>query len=323
MMKAILVGDNGKLLWQEVSRPVVGECEVLVRVAATAVNRADLLQVKGLYPPPPGASDILGLEASGEIVEVGTGVTRHKVGDRICCLLAGGGYAEFVAVDQDSVLPLPSGLSLVEAAALPEALYTAYLNIFMEGALTAGESVLVHAGASGVGSAAIQIGVALGHRVFATASTSKLGELRKWGAIAIDREKDDFVARIKEETNGRGVDVIFDPVGASYLGGNVKSLAKKGRLVIIGMLGGVKAELFLPTLMMKRLRIIGSVLRSRSVAEKKQITTALEQRVWPLVESGEIRPIIHTTLSIQEADKAHDMLRTNSTTGKVVLTIGQ
>ena len=321
-MKAIQIGEGGKLVWQEVPRPTPGEREVLVRIAATAVNRADLLQVKGLYPPPPGASDILGLEATGEIVEVGSGVERSQVGDRVCCLLAGGGYGEFVAVDQGSLLPLPSGLSLVDAAALPEALYTAYLNVFMEGALAAGESVLVHAGASGVGTAAIQIAKALGHRVFATASSGKLERLRELGAVAIDRQEEDFVARVKEETQGRGVEVIFDPVGGSYLAGNIKSLAKQGRLVIIGMLGGIKAELFLPTLMMNRLRIIGSVLRSRSVQEKAQITAALEERVWPLVEAGTVRPIIERVMPIAEAEAAHEMLRSNSTVGKVVLTIG-
>ncbi|MBA2661813.1 MAG: NAD(P)H-quinone oxidoreductase [Bradymonadaceae bacterium] len=323
-MKAISILDDDArtLCWQETRTPTPGQGEVLVRVRASAVNRADLLQRIGHYPIPAGASEILGLEAAGEIAQLGPGVSGWRVGDRVCCLLAGGGYAENVVTPASLLLALPDSMSYTDAAAIPEVFYTAFLNIFLEAEQKPGEWVLVHAGASGVGTAAIQLCRAFQSPVIATASASKLGHLRDMGVVeAIDREHDDFGARVARLTEKRGVDIILDPVGGAYFERNLHCLATGGRLVNIGLLGGTDAPLSLGRLLMKRLRVIGSLLRSRSLQEKEAITVEFRQRVWPMFEAGALKPVIHQVLPIDQAQQAHAMLQANATIGKVVLHI--
>ncbi|MCC6748592.1 MAG: NAD(P)H-quinone oxidoreductase [Deltaproteobacteria bacterium] len=323
-MKAISVENDAdrSLRWREHPTPRPGAGEVLLRVQATAVNRADLVQRAGAYPPPAGASEILGLEAAGVVAAVGEGVDGWSVGDEACCLLAGGGYAEYVACHHRVLLPVPRGLSVREAAALPEVFFTAYLNLFMEGGLAPGERALVHAGASGVGTAAVQLCRLFDRRIYVTASAGKLAALRELGAdAAIDREAEDFVSRVHELTASQGVDVILDPVGGAYLSRNLTALSLGGRLVVIGLLGGARGELPMGMLLMRRLRIIGSVLRSRSVEEKAAIRDELLARVWPHFAAGALRPIVDRTLPIDRADEAHALLKSNATFGKVVLTI--
>ena len=319
-MRAIVVADDSarSLVWAEVPAPTIGPEQVRVRAHATAVNRADLLQRRGLYPVPPGASDILGLEVAGTIAAV----SGWRVGDRVCALLEGGGYAEEVAVDASMLIAVPESMSFVDAAALPEVVYTAYLNVVVEPALQPGESVLVHAAASGVGTAAVQLCKALGHTCYATTTGAKLDVVRALGATAVfDRQADDFERAIAEATGKRGVDVILDPVGGSYLEKNVRCLAEGGRLVNIGLLGGTSAQLDIARLLTRRLRIIGSVLRSRSRAEKVAITAGLLRDVWPHVTAGAIRPVVERTFPIAEAGAAHALLGTNATVGKIVLTL--
>jgi putative PIG3 family NAD(P)H quinone oxidoreductase len=321
-MKAIKVqnDDARSLIFQDADRPGPGPGEVLIEAAATAVNRADLLQRTGNYPVPEGASEILGLEVSGAIVELGEGVEGWSVGDRVCCLLSGGGYAQFVAAPAALLLPVPEHMDLVEAAAIPEVFFTAYLNIFLEADFSEGDSVLVHAGASGVGTAAIQLCRVFNSPVYATASAPKLDFLRRLGVeAAIDRRAEDFAERIGELTDHEGVDIILDPVGADYLAKNLAVLKRCGRLVIIGLLSGGTAEISLRALLMRRLRIIGSVLRSRTPAEKAQIAARFRQEVWPWFESGELEPVVDRILPIDDAGAAHDVLRRNENVGKVVL----
>ncbi|MFU8806992.1 MAG: NAD(P)H-quinone oxidoreductase [Bradymonadaceae bacterium] len=323
-MKAIQIqnDESNTLIWSEVPTPQPGPGEVLVRVHSTACNRADLYQRKGGYPPPEGASDILGLEAAGKIAALGPDVDDWKEGDRVCALLAGGGYAEYVVVPAAMLLAIPEGMAFNEAAAIPEVFYTAYLNIFMEAAQKPGEIVLLHAGASGVGTAAIQLCRAFDSPVFATASAPKLQFLRDMGVQeAIDRENDDFSGIIARHTNKRGVDIILDPVGAAYLQKNIRSLATGGRLVLIGLLSGAETEISLGRILRKRLRIIGSVLRSRSLEEKVRITSEIRRKVWPLFETGRLKPIIDEVFAVDEANIAHDLLQTNATIGKVVLQV--
>lgn len=323
-MKAIVVASDTRrsLRWQEVPEPTLGPGEVLINARATAVNRADLLQRKGRYAPPPGASEILGLEVAGEVVQCGEQVSGWSVGDRVCALLPGGGYAQYVVCPAELLLRVPGSLSFAEAAALPEALYTSYLNLYVEGRLRPSEHALIHAGASGIGTVAIQLCAALGSPVFATASAAKLPRLLQLGATAVfEREREDFVAGVQGLTEGRGVDVILDPVGGSYLTRNLAALAVGGRLVVIGLLGGAKGELPLGELLTRRLRIIGSVLRGRSVAEKAELTRELERRVWPLVATGKIRAVIDRVFAVTDAEAAHTLLQSNETTGKLVLTL--
>jgi putative PIG3 family NAD(P)H quinone oxidoreductase len=326
-MRAIITIEDAEntLAWDEVERPAPGPGCVLLRVAATAVNRADLSQRAGTYPPPPGASSILGLEASGTIAALGEGVTQWKVGEPVCALLSGGGYAEYVVVPQGHLLPVPERLTLEQAAALPEVLTTAYLNLFIEGGLMPGEVAMLHAGASGVGTAAIQLCRELGNPCITTSSGDKIDVLRELGAsLTLDRRADDFdfVRASKAFTKDRGVDVILDPVGGGYLPLNVKALAPQGRLVIIGLLGGPLGELPVGQLMVKRLRVIGSVLRSRTHAEKDAIIARLREHIWPLVAAGRIQPIIDRVLPIQDAQQAHEILAANDTVGKIVLRTG-
>jgi putative PIG3 family NAD(P)H quinone oxidoreductase len=306
----------------EVPDPAVGPGDVLIGVAATAVNRADLMQRMGFYPPPPGASEVIGLECSGTVVAVGAEVTTYAVGDQVCALLAGGGYAELVAVPAGQVMPLPDGLDLVHAAALPEVAATVWSNVMMVAGLRPDETFLVHGGAGGIGTFAIQLVHQLGARVITTAgSPEKLAICRELGAdVTIDYKQQDFVEAVREATDGHGADVILDNMGASYLGRNVEALATEGRLVVIGMQGGVTGELNLGALMGKRAAVISTGLRARPVGEKSAICAAVVEHVWPLVADGSVRPIVDRTLPLAEAATAHQLMEDSGHVGKIVLT---
>ncbi len=322
-MKAILPQGDGPLVWADTPAPDARAGHVRLRVRATAVNRADLLQRAGHYPPPPGASPVLGLEAAGEVLEAPADAHPWVPGARACALLSGGGYAEEVVVPAGHLLAIPPGLSFEEAAALPEVLTTAWLNLWLEAELAPGERVLLHAGASGVGTAAIQLCAAFGNPCWVTAgSEAKIARCRSLGARGgFVRHQGDFGQQVRAWTDGRGADVILDPVGAAYLSSNLRSLAPGGRLVIIGLLGGRVSEIDLGRLLVKRLRVLGSVLRSRTDAEKTRILVSLRERVWPRVEAGDIRPVIDRVLPIAAVEEAHEALARNETVGKVVLTL--
>jgi putative PIG3 family NAD(P)H quinone oxidoreductase len=326
-MRAVTVREPGgpeSLAWGEVPDPVCGPGEVIVDVAASAVNRADLLQRQGLYPPPPGASDILGLECSGVISEVGEGVTGWSDGDEVCALLAGGGYAERVAVPAGQLLPRPSGVELATAAALPEVTCPVWSNVFLLAGLRRGDSFLVHGGSSGIGTMAIQLAARAGARVFTTAGTAaKLDVCRELGAeVTINYRDEDFVERVKDETDGAGVDVVLDNMGAKYLARNVDALAVGGRLVSIGMQGGTKAELDLGKLMRKRGSVHATTLRSRpptGPGGKAEIVAAVLHDVWPDVERGVVRPIVDRRLPMSRAADAHRVVEASEHVGKVLL----
>jgi putative PIG3 family NAD(P)H quinone oxidoreductase len=326
-MRAVVVREPGGpevLGWEEVPDPVCGPGEVVVDVVASAVNRADLLQRQGFYPPPPGASDVLGLECSGIISEVGEGVTGWSVGDEVCALLAGGGYAERVAVPAGQLLPKPSGVELVTAAALPEVTCTVWSNVFLLAALRRGESFLVHGGSSGIGTMAVQLAARAGARVFTTAgSAAKLAFCRELGAdVTINYREEDFAERVAAETDGRGVDVVLDIMGAKYLAANLASLAVGGRLVSIGMQGGTKAELDMNALMRKRASIHATTLRSRPPegrGGKAEIVAAVRHDVWPDVERGVVRPIVDRRLPMSRAADAHRAVEASEHIGKVLL----
>lgn len=316
-------GDESVLRVGEAPAPALGAGALRIRVAATAVNRADLLQRQGFYPPPPGASPILGLECAGTVSELGAGISGWRVGDRVMALLAGGGYAEEVVVDAGSVLPVPASLSLEQAAAVPEVFLTAYLNLFELGGLGAGAAALVHGGGSGVGTAAIQLCKAAGALVYVTAgSGAKCDRCRELGAdLAVNYKSDSFAARVAEATGGRGVDVVLDSIGASYLADNLASLAIGGRLVLIGLMGGAKAELSLAVLLGRRLSLIGSTLRSRSVAEKAAIVAGFQRRFGPDLEAGRIRPIVDRVLPLDAVGDAHRAMKASEHFGKIVLRV--
>ncbi len=325
-MRAVVAAEPGGpevLQVTELPDPEPGPGEVLVDVAATAVNRADLLQRMGFYPPPPGASDVIGLECSGTVAALGEGVTGWSVGDEVCALLAGGGYAERVVVPAGQLMPVPPGVGLVEAAALPEVACTVWSNVFMVAGLQPSETLLVHGGAGGIGTMAIQLATALGARVLTTAgSADKLERCRELGAaVAINYREEDFVAVAKEATDGAGVDVVLDNMGAAYLSRNVDVLAKGGRLVVIGMQGGTKGELDLGVLLGKRGAVIATTLRARPVEEKAAICAAVAEHVWPLVADGVVRPIVHTTLPLADAADAHRLMEDSGHIGKIVLTV--
>lgn len=325
-MKAITVQmpENDPLLsWEDAPDPVITADEVLVEVKATAVNRADLLQAQGLYPPPPGASDILGLEIAGVVSAVGERVTAWKVGDRILALVPGGGYAQQAAVHHEMLMPLPPDWSFNQGAALPEVWLTAFLNLFIEGGLQKGETVLLHAGASGVGTAGIQMAHAGGAEVFVTAGMEqKLDACRKLGAdLTINYKQQDFLTEIRRATQEKGVDLILDPVGGAYLDKNLQALAENGRLVNIGLMGGATADMNLGLVLGKSLKIIGSRLRSRPLAQKIDLTRRFQERFWPLLESGKLQPVIDSIFPIQKAQEAHDYVRQNRNTGKVILDV--
>lgn len=301
--------------------PQPAEGEVLVKVAAAGVNRPDVLQRKGGYPPPPGASDIPGLEIAGTIVALGLGVKRYKIGDAICALVPGGGYAEYCTVHESNALPVPNGFSMIEAAGLPETFFTVWTNVFERGALKAGETLLIHGGSSGIGTTAIMLGKAFGAKVIVTAgSADKCAACRKLGADhAIDYRTQDFVSEVKTITAGRGADVILDMVGGDYIARNYAAAAREGRIVQIAYQKGAKVDIDLTPLMIKRLTHTGSTLRPRSVAEKASIARALEEKVWPLLSAGTIRPQIHATFPLQEAARAHEMLESGTHIGKIIL----
>jgi len=304
-------------------KPVPADGEVLIKVAAAGVNRPDVFQRLGRYPPPPGASDIPGLEVAGTIEQLGPQVRDWRVGDEVCALVAGGGYAEYCAAPAPQCLPAPRGLDLVAAAAIPETFFTVWTNVFARGRLQAAESLLVHGGSSGIGTTAIQLARARGSRVFATAgSAEKCAACERLGAErAINYREADFVAVTRELTGGRGVDVVLDMVGGEYFARNVEALAVEGRLVEIATLHGVKAELNIQTIMQRRLTVTGSTLRARPVADKGAIATALMQQVWPLIESGAVRPLIHATFPLRDAAEAHRVMESGVHIGKLVLVV--
>ena len=325
-MRAIVVtapGDADALAWQEVPDPVAGPGEVLVDVAAAAVNRADILQRQGLYPPPPGAPEWLGLECSGRIAALGPGVTSLSVGDEVCCLLSGGGYAEQVAVPVGQVMPVPTGVDLITAAGLPEVACTVWSNLVMTARLERGEWLLVHGGGSGIGTMAIQVARALGARVAVTAgSADKLARCEALGAeVLINYREQDFVEVIATETGGRGVDVILDNMAAKYLERNISSLAPGGRLVVIGMQGGVRGEIDLGVLLRRNGTLHATTLRGRTPEQKAEICTQVERHVWPWISAGIVKPVIDRVVPLNEAAEAHRALEAGDVTGKIVLTI--
>ena len=326
-MRAVIASEPGGPEVLEVTEqpdPSPGPGEVVLDVAATAVNRADTLQRKGFYPPPRGASAVLGLECSGTVSAVGEGVTDWSIGDEVCALLAGGGYATKVLVPAGQVMPVPAGLDLATAGALPEVACTVWSNVFMVAGLRAEETLLVHGGAGGIGTMAIQLAHALGARVVTTAgSAEKLELCRSLGAdVAVNYREQDFVAEVRRATDDRGADVILDNMGASYLDRNIEALATEGRLVVIGMQGGVKGELDLGKLMRKRGAVVATGLRARPTEEKAAICAAVVEHVWPLVADGTIRPVVHTTLPLDRASDAHRLMEESGHSGKIVLTTG-
>ncbi|MER6521355.1 NAD(P)H-quinone oxidoreductase [Streptomyces sp. NPDC001553] len=315
-------GGPEALVWTDVPDPVAGEGEVLVEVAASAVNRADVLQRQGFYDPPPGASRYPGLECSGRITAIGPGVSGWSVGDEVCALLAGGGYAERVAVPAGQLLPVPDGLDPVTAAALPEVVTTVWSNVFMVAGLRPGETLLVHGGSSGIGTMAIQLGKAVGARVAVTAGgKEKLARCAELGAdILIDYREQDFVEEVRAATGGAGADVILDIMGAKYLSRNLDALAVNGRLAIIGLQGGVKAEVNLGALLAKRAAITATSLRARPLEEKAAIVAAVREHVWPLVAAGRVRPVVHATYPMRDAAEAHRVMESSAHVGKLLLT---
>jgi putative PIG3 family NAD(P)H quinone oxidoreductase len=325
-MHAIVAESAEQLVWQEVPDVQPASGEVLIKVRAAGVNRADVLQAAGRYPPPPGASEILGMEVSGVIAAVGPDVTEWSVGQQVCALLAGGGYAEYVAVPAGQVMSIPDGVDPVDAAGLPEVSCTVWSNLVLTAHLRAGQLILIHGGASGVGSHAIQVARALGARVAITAgSPAKLQLCRELGAeIVIAYRDEDFVTRLREATDGAGADVILDIMGAVYLDRNIDALADDGQLIVIGLQGGVKGELNLGKLISKRARVIGTALRGRPAtgpSGKSAIVEAVVASVWPMIADGRVRPVIGARMPIQQAADAHQLLSLGRAAGKIVLTI--
>jgi len=325
-MRAVEIAQPGGpevLRVTERPRPEPSRGELLIRVAAAGVNRPDILQRRGGYAPPPGASDIPGLEVAGTVEALGTGVSGWSVGDPVCALVAGGGYAEYCLAPAPQCLPVPKGLSLVEAGAIPETFFTVWHNVFERGRLKPGETLLVHGGSSGIGTTAVQLGRAFGARVLATAGNPvKCAACARLGAQrAINYNEEDFAAVAKQATGGRGVDVVLDMVGGDYTPRNVECLAVEGRLVQIAFLKGSKVELDLLPVMQKRLTLTGSTLRPRPVEEKGVIARALLQNVWPLLERGEVRPVIFKTFPLEQAAEAHRLMESSQHIGKLVLTV--
>ncbi|MGW2723585.1 NAD(P)H-quinone oxidoreductase [Streptomyces sp. NPDC001492] len=325
-MHAITIPEPGgpeALVWDEVPDPVPGEGEVLVEVVASAVNRADILQRQGFYDPPPGASRHPGLECSGRIAALGTGVTGWAVGDEVCALLAGGGYAEKVTIPAGQLLPVPKGVDLKQAAALPEVVCTVWSNVFMIAHLRPGETLLVHGGSSGIGTMAIQLAKAVGAKVAVTAGTEeKLRQCADLGAdILINYREQDFVAEVKKATDGAGADVILDNMGAKYLDRNIQTLAVNGRLAIIGMQGGIKGELNIATLLNKRAAVSATSLRARPLTEKAAIVAAVREHVWPLLDAGHVRPVVDREIPMDDAATAHRVVEESGHVGKVLLVV--
>lgn len=325
-MRAVVVSKPGGpdvMQWDQVTDAEPGPGEVVVDVAASAVNRADLLQRQGHYDPPPGSSPYLGLECSGTVSALGDGVEGWSVGDEVCALLSGGGYAEKVAVPAGQLLPVPPGVSLVEAAALPEVVCTVWSNVFMLAGLRPGETLLVHGGSSGIGTMAIQLAGHVGARVAVTAGTAaKLERCRELGAeVLVNYREQDFVEVVRGKTDGHGADVVLDNMGAAYLSRNVDVLAPNGRLVVIGLQGGTTAELDLSVLLRKRAAVLATALRSRPAEEKAAIVASVRENVWPLVGAGSVRPVIDRVLPMSEAAAAHQVVEASDHVGKVLLAV--
>ncbi len=325
-MRAIEIAQPGAAdVLRATTRPVPDPApgEVLIQVSAAGVNRPDVMQRLGMYPPPPGAPDIPGLEVAGTIVKLGNEASRWKPGDRVCALVAGGGYAQYVSAPWQQCLPVPEGLTMTEAAALPETFFTVWANVFERGALAPGETLLVQGGSSGIGVTAIQLARAFGHRVFVTAgSADKCRECERLGAErAINYKNEDFVSVVKEVTGGRGIDVILDMVAGDYVPRELQCLANDGRLVIIAFLGGTKTQLNMTDILVRRLTITGSTLRPRPVAFKARLAEKLEEKVWPLIASGRIRPVIHSRFALDDARKAHALMESSAHIGKLMLEV--
>lgn len=322
--KALNPGKEGRLGLVEIPVPAPGPGEVLIAVKATALNRADLIQVMGMYPPPPGAPDTLGLECAGTIAAVGEGVTRWKAGDEVCALVAGGGYADYCLAPEGSCLRKPPALPWPEAGATAEAFFTVWTNVSDRCRIAPGESLLVHGGASGIGTTAIQLYSAMGHTVFTTAGgAEKVALCRSLGATrAIDYKSEDFVEVIKAETGGKGVDVILDMVGGDYIPRNVGSLAIEGRLVNIAHQSGSVASLNFMIVMLRRLTITGSTLRARTAAQKAQVADGVARDFWPLLEAGKVKPVVDSVFPLEQAAEAHARMATGAHAGKIVLTVG-
>lgn len=323
-MKAVAIREPGGpevLELAEIATPAPGHGEILIRVEAAGVNRPDTIQRMGLYPPPPGAPETPGLEVAGEVVATGAGVTRWKAGDKVCALVGGGGYAEYCLAHEAHALPVPKGLSMTEAAALPETFFTVWTNVFERGALKAGKTFLVHGGTSGIGTTAIQLAVILGATVIATAgSAEKCKAIEALGATAINYREQDFVEVVKTLTEGRGVDVILDMVGGDYIERNIKAAATDGRIVSIAFLNGSTANVNFMPIMLKRLTLTGSTLRPRSIEEKAALAAALEAKVWPLIEAARVKPLIDKVFPLGDAAGAHALMEKSSHIGKIVLT---
>ena len=322
-MKAIIVSDNKNLLWSEAKKPKILDDEVLIKIKATAVNRADVVQKNGFYPPPPGASEILGLECSGVIEAIGKNVKKRKVGEKVCALLAGGGYAQYASCPEQQAVPAPEGISLTEAASLPEVYATCWLNLFHEANMKEGDVVLIHAGASGIGTAAIQLCNIFNCKSFVTAGSSqKINYCINLGANngSLRHEKP-FEDIKKWEPDG--IDIILDPVGGKYFEDNLSILSMEGRLLLIGLMGGTKSQIDLGPILMKRQKIIGSTIRARSSFIKGKVMNDLHQKVWPYFKSKKLNPIIHKTMNIKEANKAHEVMEKNENIGKIVLEMSE
>ena len=323
-MQAIVVDDKTKsLTLQPHNMPSPDKHQVLIKIVAAGVNRPDIMQKQGLYPPPAGASNILGLEVSGTIVTIGKEVSEFKIGDKVCALITGGGYAQYCIADAGSVLPIPQNLSFIEAAAIPETFFTVWNNLFERGQLKPAESLLIHGGSSGIGTTAIQLAKAFNVKVFITAGNDeKLQRCQQLGAdVVINYKTQDFVEEINHATNGKGVDVILDMIGGDYLPRNLKCLAIEGRLVQIAIQHGAKAEINLWSLMLKRQIITGSTLRAREPEFKASIAKQLKQHVWQLLENKRIKPEIYATFPLNQASKAHYLMESSTHIGKIVLTV--
>ncbi|WP_249742039.1 MULTISPECIES: NAD(P)H-quinone oxidoreductase [Thalassospira] len=325
-MKAVEItkdADKPALVVGEIALPDYGPDDVLIRVAASGVNRPDLMQVAGMYPPPPGASEIPGLELAGEIVAIGSNVTDWACGDKVCALVTGGGYAQYAAVPAAQCLPVPDGLTMTQAAGLPETFFTVWHNVFDKAALKTGETFLVHGGTSGIGTTAIQLAKAFGAKVIATAgSQEKCQACRDLGAdVAINYKTEDFVEQVKAATDGKGANVILDMVAGDYVSRNFKAAAFEARILIIAFLRGPKAETNFTPLLLKRLTLMGSTLRAQPVANKAAIANALREKVWPLIEAGKIAPVIYKTVPLDQASEAHAILKGGAHIGKVILEV--
>lgn len=316
-------GDPSVLTLNETQRPTPAAGEVLIEIHAAGINRPDCLQRQGHYPPPPGASPILGLEVSGIVTECGENTTRYKVGDRVCALVGGGGYAEYVNVPEGQCLPIPDGLSMIEAAALPETFFTVWTNVFEDGRLSKGESILIHGGTGGIGTTAIQMASELGAKVITTVGKPASAEIcKKLGADEVILYKEaDFVEEIKKITEGLGVNVILDIIGEKYFQKNLDCLSYQGKLIQLATLSGSKVSLDLAYMMKKRVSLTGSMLRPRSTAEKSRIARALEEKIWPLLSMGKLKPLIDKTFPLEQAREAHILMESSQHTGKIVLIV--